>query len=120
MSILYPRTVSVRRQKASGAVGGKVGYGGDNPNTEAVIASGLSASIQYKRVGVANPTNLPADSRRPQWVIVIPQAGNTTNISLGLIAENDVVQDEIGRRYQVYAADWQVTGYQLLVELLNS
>jgi len=117
MSILYPRTISIRRESTitPPAQQGQIGYGGAAPVSESIIASGLSASIQYERVGRENPSRLPTDTRRSTWLILIP----LSDADFGLITENDIVLDDLGKRYQVYAADFQPLGYNLHAELLN-
>ena len=115
MPNLYPRTISVRRQGTAPQVG-QVGFGGDAPVQETVIFTSLCASIQYSTIGRGNQANLPTDSRRSTWLIMLPANSPAT---LGTITENDIIQDDVGKRYQVYAADYQVLGYNIRADLLN-
>jgi hypothetical protein len=116
MSTLYPRTISVRRQSVT-AQFGTTAFGGDAPTQETIIASGVPASIQYERFGRGNEANLPTDSRRSAWLILIPL--NAVGVTLGTIIENDIIADDLGKRYQVYASDYQPLGYNLHAELLT-
>jgi hypothetical protein len=115
MSTLYPRTISLRRPNATGAVGA-TGYGGVDPVNETVLMSGIPANISYERVGRGNPTNLPTTSRQSTWLIVLPSQYSTA----GQILPGDMIVDDQGLRYKVYAPDWQVLGYNLHVELMYS
>lgn len=119
VNVIYPRTVSIRRPKTEPGIGVQ-GYGGVAPMNEIVIASGLIASIQYERVGLKNVANLPTDSRRSTWLIIIPVSASPSLLGTpGLITENDIVVDDLGKRYQVYAADWQVLAYNIHAQLLT-
>jgi hypothetical protein len=116
MSFLYPRTISVRRQKipAQGSVGVQP-YGGDQPANEAVILTGIAAGVQKDRIGSASPSNLPSSSKLPYYIILIPAA----SAPLGTINKNDIVVDDLGVRYQVHDPYWTPLGYQLGAEMMT-
>lgn len=113
VNLLYPRIISVRRQNSTVQVG-QGAFGGDTPVNETVVLTNIPANISYERVGRANQANLPTDARRSTWLIVLP----AINSVLGSILEDDVVVDDLGKRYQLYASDWTILGYSLHGELL--
>lgn len=113
-SLLYPRTISVRRQNPPSSPVGAQQYGGADPVEETVVLSGLPAQISYDRVGRGDPANLPTDPRRANVQILIPSSAAT----LGQIQVNDIIVDDLGLRYQVYYPDFQILGYILHTELL--
>lgn len=117
MSTLYPRIISVRRKIITTPTTsqGQIGYQGADPFTEFVVAAGLPCSIQYERVGRESAARLPTDTRRSTWLILIPVYA----AGIGLITEDDIILDDLGKRYQVYAADFQPLGYNLHSELLT-
>jgi hypothetical protein len=115
MSFMYPRVVSIRRQNsAATATVGAIKFGGDQPADEAVIATGIPASIQYDRMGNAPNANLPSDSKRSTWKIIIPLA----SCAKGTVHKNDIVVDDEGLRYQVIAPYWNSLGFSLRAELM--
>lgn len=117
MSFLYPRLVSVHRQKAQTAGGGVKPYSGETPTNEDVIATGLPASIQFKRERSRPDAGLPTDSfSRGGWNILIPKSA----AALGLIVERDVIVDDLGKRYQVVAPYWNSLGYNLSADVLQA
>lgn len=115
VNILYPRTVSVRRQlPPASAPGGAQVFGGSQPVAETVILSNICASISYDRVGRGDPAGLPTDPRRANVMIILPLSA----ASQGQVQTDDIIVDDQGTRYQVYYADWQIVGYTLHTELL--
>ena len=97
---LHPSKVSVRRPVADDGVGARP-YSGLSRDAEVVVASDLPAHIQLERQGKLPPANLPADSAgQPLWRIVIP------NMPRDGVLARDVLVDGSGRRFQVYAAQW--------------
>lgn len=63
MSFIYPRTINITRPAAQSSVGLQ-GYGGQAATTETVVASGISAAVQFKRASGSPTTKLPGDSAR--------------------------------------------------------
>lgn len=115
MSFLYPRTISVRRPNTSNAVGDQ-GYSAERAADEAVVLSGLPASIQLDRQGQRNPVGLPADAAyKPIWKVFIPLSAAV----LGSIQSTDVIVDDLGQRYQCFAAYWDSLGYECRSILLE-
>ncbi len=113
-TFIYPRTVSVYRQTARTGIG-LVNYGGETPATEAVVVSGLPASIQHVREKGTPEGKVPADAPlRSGWNFFIPSNDRT------LITERDVLVDDIGKRYIVTAAYWNSLGYVARAELLET
>ncbi len=118
MGFLYPRTVSVRRQNPIAGVG-SVPYFGETPANESNVAKGqnLPATIQFKKARGAHREGLPADAPgRTEWRIMI----RASAAPLGLIAERDIIVDDLGKRYVVIAAYWNSLGYALDTELLQT
>lgn len=113
MSFLYPRTVSVRRPNPQTGTGA-IGYGGETAANETQLLAGLPASIQHRSGKGKQGGSLPADApSRADWYIFI-RAPN-----LGDITENDIVVDDLGKRYQVIAGYWNSLGYRVSAELLQ-
>lgn len=111
MSLLFPRTISIRRPNNNSApIAGAVGYGGADPLQEAVIATGLSAAIVFDRFGRQDPGNIPTDSKLPFYIISIAP----NQVPIGTIVQNDVVVDDFGKRYQVCGLTETSIGTQLM------
>jgi hypothetical protein len=118
MSVIFNRTVSIRRQVPQLTVGA-LPFGGNAPVLETVIISNVPCSIQFDRIGQSNPANLPTDTKNAMWLIIFaPSTVNTTGV-LGTVTENDIVVDDLGKRYRVTSPDWQALGYTLHVMLEN-
>lgn len=115
MSFLYPRTVSISRQPAA-AGGGVQPYSGMQPAQEAVVATGLPASIQLDRDRGRTEANLPSDGMKSLWKIFIPLRA----AALGVIQAHDIVTDDLGIRYQVLGPYWNSLGHNLLVQRLEA
>jgi hypothetical protein len=114
MSFLYPRTIAITRPTGETGIGA-VGYGGETPVSEVPVASGLAASIQFDKDKGASDAKLPGDARKTFWKVLIPRSA----AALGLIAQWDIITDDLGQRYQVYAPYWNSLGYALRVEKLE-
>lgn len=115
MSFVYPRVVAITRPNVQTAVGA-VGYSGLQASNEAAIASGLPASIQLNKQSGREDADLPGDSARTLWKILIPASA----IALGQIQTRDIVTDELGTRYQVAGPYWNSLGHNLLCQLLET
>lgn len=122
MSFLYPRTISVRRQKiAPSASFGTEAFGGVGPANESIIYSGIPASIQDDRLGRFTPSNLPSSSGLPILRILIPPGAVPLSLSTndqGAIRKNDIIVDDTGLRYQVHTPAWTSLGWNLKCELM--
>jgi hypothetical protein len=113
MSFMYPRTISVKRPATNSGTGA-IGYGGELPSTETSILSGMAASIQHRSGQGRTVTGLPADAPKgADWYIFVPKAAE------GSITENDIITDDLFKRYQVIAAYWNSLGYRVAAQLLR-
>jgi hypothetical protein len=109
-----PRTISIRRSTefAPSDLGAQPPQG-LTETSETILASGLTASIQRETRGTAEAAHLPGDiATRIQWRIIVP------GVAFGTIEARDVIQDELGDRFQVLANYWVGFGYKLLCETL--
>jgi hypothetical protein len=117
-SLLYPRMVSITRPIPDTGVGAQP-YSGLTKVGETVVVSNIPANVQNPtrtRSG-ASEAGLPGDtSSKISIDILLP---GTYSI-LGQITERDIATDDLGKRYQVVAAIWGVTGYTLLTTLLEA
>lgn len=112
MSFLYPRTIKIMRPGAQSGIGA-VGYGGQQPADETLVAKNIAASIQAKKEGAKPGPGLPGDiSKRTLWKILF-------NLPNGTVRDRDIIIDDLGVRYQVMSPYWNSMGYQLLAEKLE-
>lgn len=112
---MYPRRISVSRYSASSGVGA-VGYSASETATETVLFKNIPAEIQAtRRVGSPDP-NVPSDTiSLPGFnIFVQPQY-----LKLGDVTEKDTITDDLGKRYQVIVAYWNVLGYNISASLLE-
>lgn len=113
---VYPRTVTITRPIANETPGGQP-YSGVQEANETTIIAGLPASIQFTgRLSTPLGDTPSAATDRAGWRILIP----ATAVAIGVITERDVATDDLGKRYQVFAAWCDVQGYNLQVELLEA
>lgn len=116
MSFIYPRSISIRRPNANNAVGAQP-YSGVIEANETVIATALPASIQLQSKGGTPEAGTPSDAfSMSRYNIMIPAA----SAALGLIADRDVVVDDLGERYQVVGNYWNSLGYNLSATRLEA
>jgi hypothetical protein len=117
MSLMYPRTVSITRPAVQTGVGAIDAYSGLTPATETSVAASLPAQIEFKRERSAPDGNLPSGAyTRSGWLIFLPKRA----AGPGVIKERDVATDDLGRRFHITAAEWDVLGYRLSTELLEA
>jgi hypothetical protein len=119
---LYPRTIDIHRIETNAgptdAVIGLAGYSGaeattspTNPSDEAVLFTGIPASIQAKRYGTKNAGGLAADIVwLPAWDIFIPLSA----LAKGAVRDRDIIIDDEGYRYEVGQAYWNRLGYKII------
>lgn len=114
----YPRTVTISRPNVNDTPGDR-GYSGVTKADETLILSGLSASIQLSRNSGKPDGGTPSDAyNRASFDINIP-ASDVAADAIGTIKENDIATDDLGKRYQISAADWTPQGYNLSTDLLK-
>lgn len=103
-NFMFPRTLTLRRPNNNVTpAAGQVGFGGAEPIQETVILTGLIAAIDFDRFGRQDPGNLPTDSKLPFYFInIAPNAQLAENT----IQQNDILQDDLNRRYQVVGVTW--------------
>jgi hypothetical protein len=106
------RTISLYKPQAQSGTG-LVGYGGttatgdsDTPPTVRLLAQGLPCSILQGTKGEKSEANLPGDTRSPWWQMLMPDNGLTINI-------DDVVTDDLGRRYIVSSPEKTDLGHRI-------
>lgn len=101
-TFLYPRTIYIQRPVEIGpTAAGAVGYQGTTEAAETMIYQDVTASIIASGSGYgysAPRGGLPGDSPPIHWDIMLPAWANAT---LPIIQEQDVIYDDIGRRFQV-------------------
>jgi hypothetical protein len=113
---VYTRLVAITRPNTDNAVGAQP-YSGTTEANETTIVSGLPASIQFTGRLSTPLGGTPSDATdRAGFRIMIPASAAAE----GLITERDIATDDLGKRYQVFAAWWDVQGYNLQVELLEA
>src|SRR5271166_3714071 len=131
MSLLYPRTIAVTRPGRDVAIGYTIGeYAGLLIATETAILGSIAyvsgTNVFVSLVGI--PADLqsdqtardmggmePSSARRMEWRCLIPASA----ASFGTITENDVVTDDLGKRYKVMAATWTFLGYNLRESIIE-
>lgn len=117
MSFFYEYTVLLYRYRTD-TPAGEGGYSGSGQSSDLnLIASGLQASVQKYRVGRSTPANLPGDAGAPAYNVVMPFSSVPT---LGMIMERDILVDQLGRRFQVFAVEWSVLGFSAQCLLLEN
>jgi hypothetical protein len=115
---IYPRTIEIRRNETnagpSDAVIGLAGYSGTeattsptNPADEAVLFTGIPASIQAGQTGRKKDSALPQDVVfAPTWHIFTPLSA----LPKGSVRDRDIIVDDEGYRYEVGQAYWNRLG----------
>lgn len=103
MSFLFPRTVIVHRPATTGGVGFVAAYAGHTPEHESAVFTGLQASIQIRREGSANKVGLPGDGTSPFFDVFLRRR----DVPAGAIHSRDIIIDDLNRRFQVVATDYE-------------
>lgn len=116
MSFLYPHTVSISRQTAQAGAGAQ-SYSGLNPTDEQTLYTGLPASIQLDKARGKPEPDLPADANKSLWRILMPLSAG---VAPGSVLRGDIVTDESGQRYLVWAPYINSLGPNLLAERLEA
>jgi hypothetical protein len=118
MSFFYNRQISISRiQPAQTA--GPSGYRAPLQAIEEQIFSGLQVNAREAGRGGQPLADVPADVvGRTMWRFVFP-LGST--IPPGAIRKDDIITDDLGRRFKALAPDWKsANGIQIMGELLVS
>lgn len=103
MSFLFPRTVAVHRPAADSGVGFQAAYAGQTQAAETPILTGLQASIQVRREGSVNKVGLPGDGTAPFWDVFL----HRRDVTAGQVMNRDIIIDDLSRRFQVVASDYE-------------
>jgi hypothetical protein len=99
------RTVSIFRPQGQSGLG--LGpYGGNTDVTEPLLVAGRPCSILQGTKGEKAESNLPGDVRAPWWSILMPYAGVD-------ITFDDIIVDDLGRRYIVSSPEITSLGYRI-------
>lgn len=117
-NFIYYRTVSFYRQATELAVG-QVGYMGHSRATEALLFSGIKASVQCPSIGTRRVGDgiLPDDAPGPiRWNIFLP----ANAVPNGSIISRDIAVDDEGNRYQVAAAYRTPLGWKVQTTRLEA
>lgn len=118
-NILYPHTVSLRRNNEQ-PVAGQSPYDGLQASAETVIQSAMVANLQIDRTGRPPDSKLPADPiGAPTMKIFFPGTW-LGGPGYGVIKINDVLVDGLGNRYQVIVVEWQPIGTQVRAQIMEN
>lgn len=114
-SAIYLRTVSISRQ--SQLATGNVGYRSSNASLEVVLFSGLSANIMFQTRGPNPLADVPAGTvGRTIWFGFVPAA----SVPAGSVRHNDVLSDDLGRRFKMNEPEWGAIDVRIELELLRA
>ena len=102
-----PHIVDVRRPFREAGVGYQSTYGGTTPAQESVIMGQWPASILAGTRGENTMANLPDDLKAPLWGLLMPAFPGVQ------ILTSDVIEDALGRRFAVAAAEITPMGWRL-------
>lgn len=116
MEFIYSRTITISRPNQNSSVG-TLPYQGVLPSDETVLFTNIPASIQ-KKAGLKAPNaKLPSDvAQNYSWNIFV----FVNYLPKDSIRNNDIVTDDGGNRYQVYANYWNSLGYNMTAERLQN
>jgi hypothetical protein len=98
------RTISLFRPQVQSGVGAQ-GYGGTTSENQTLYASGVPCSMLQGTKGEKSETNLPDDTRSPWWVVLMPK-------SVGYVAPDDIIIDDLGQRYVISSNESSDLGYR--------
>jgi len=99
------RVISLFRPQIETGIGAQ-GYGGNTTANETPVFQGRPCSILQGTKGEKAEGNLPGDTRSPWWSILMPYAG-------AAILQDDIITDDLGRRYVVSSAELSALGYRI-------
>jgi hypothetical protein len=98
------RVISIYKPQAQSGVGAQ-GYGGTTSDNQTLLVSGVPCSILQGTKGEKSETNLAGDTRSPWWSILMPK-------SVGYVAPDDIIIDDLGQRYIVSSNETSDLGYR--------
>jgi hypothetical protein len=101
------RIVSVFRPQTQ-TVNGIAPYGGNDAATETLLVSGRPCSILQGTKGEKAEGGLPGDARSPWWSVLMPIAGLDMHM-------DDILVDELGRRYVASSVEETALGFRVTV-----
>jgi hypothetical protein len=99
------RAVSLSRV-ANDPNAGAQAYGGMTANNEIAYASNAPCSILQGTKGEKNDAGLPADTRLPWWIILMPA-------SVGTVRYGDLLIDDLENRYIASSVELTDLGYRI-------
>ena len=108
VSVLRPHT------ETSGSGFGAQPYGGDERPHEDALMTGWPASILQGTKGEKSDSALPDDTRLPWYAVLMPSLPGV------VIGTDDVLTDDLGRRYKVSSAELSSLGWRLSVMLAET
>lgn len=101
------RTVTIFRPQQQVGVGA-LPYGGNTALNQTEIVTAFPVSVLINSKADKGPVNLPGDTRQSWWNLLLPPIPSGV-----LIKGADVVEDEIGNRYIVSAAELTSMGWRI-------
>lgn len=113
---LFDRVVAIHKPNVNAGAGDR-GYSGVTKGNETVVLSDLPASIQLRSRGGEPDASVPADAYgRASWNISIPACDGVAD---GMIVENMIAIDDLGRRFQIAGSEASPLGYNITADLLK-
>lgn len=113
---LWDRIVTIHKPNVNSAAGDR-GYAGLTKANETVVLSGLPASIQLRSRGGEPDASVPSDAYgRASWNVFIPISAGVAD---GVIVENQIAIDDLGRRFQIAGCEAAPQGYNITADLLK-
>lgn len=116
MSFMYPRVVKILRPRAQTGVGERTTYAADQASAETTIKQGIPASIQAKSSNERSAMGLPGDGAISTWRVLTPRGALRDSDVL----DRDIIQDDLGRRFQVVANYSNSLGADFIVKRLEA
>lgn len=113
MCVQCNQTVSILRPHSADGVG-EVGYGGDEASEADAVMSAWPASVISGAKGTQSDADLPGDTSMPAFTILIPALPGID------IKTADVMTDNLGRRYKIWAAEITNLGWRLKAGLTQT
>lgn len=100
MGFIYNRVISIKRPGYTLPVGKVSGFVSQTTDDETDVVSDVPASIQAQSATSHNPANLPNDTGGMTRYYIFTKRGA---IADGTVKNHDIVYDDLGRRFQIYA-----------------